>query len=214
MRMKHFLVSALIVLVILAIVGIAYRFFVPGLSSARSEPPGIEVALATWPLHHSVPEAEAARANPLGSDPADVAAGSDLFKQKCEICHAYDGSGKTEIGSGEYPRPPALRAIDVAALSDGEIFYHIRNGIGNTGMPAWQMPDRDIWQLVAFIRKLPQVASPSQERRFPSPAEPAAHYVGSVACQNCHTETYARWAKSRMANVVRDPRQHPDAMKV
>ena len=46
----------------------------------------------------------------------------------------------------------------VTSMSDGEIFYHIRNGIRNTGMPAWQMPDRQIWQLVAFIRHLPRVA--------------------------------------------------------
>jgi hypothetical protein len=115
MRMKHFFVSAFIVLVLLAVVGTAYRSFVPGLSSARSEPPGIEVSLATWLLHHSVPDAEAARTNPLGSDPADVAAGSDLFKKKCEICHAYDGSGKQKSDRGNtrvlrrYARSMSLR---------------------------------------------------------------------------------------------------------
>jgi predicted CXXCH cytochrome family protein len=212
MRLKHHLVATVIVLLLLAAAAVTYRTLVPGLSSARSDPSELEVAIATWLLRHSVPEVEAARTNPLGSDPAEVAAGSDLFKQKCEICHAYDGSGKTEIGSGEYPRPPALRAINVAAVSDGEIFYHIRNGIRNTGMPAWQMPDRDIWQLVAFIRKLPQVALPSQEPGPHSPAASAPQHVGSVACKSCHTETYARWAKSRMANVVRDPREHPDAI--
>jgi mono/diheme cytochrome c family protein len=208
MRLKRSLIATFIILALLAAAGIAYRTFVPGLSSARSEPPELEVAIATWLLHQSVPETEAARTNPLGSDPAEVAAGSDLFKQKCEICHAYDGSGQTEIGSGEYPRPPALRAINVAALSDGEIFYHIRNGIRNTGMPAWQMPDRNIWQLVAFIRKLPQVALPSQEPWPHSPAASTARHVGSAACKNCHTEMYGRWAKSRMSNVVRDPCEH------
>jgi mono/diheme cytochrome c family protein len=126
-------------------------------SRARSEPPGLEVAVATWLLHHSVPEKERTVANPIGSDAADIAAGRDLFKQKCEICHAYDGSGKSEIGAGEYPRPPALHTIDVASMPDGEVFYHIRNGIRNTGMPAWSMPDREIWQLVAFLRHLPGV---------------------------------------------------------
>src|SRR5262249_51838874 len=71
---------------------------------------------------------------------------------------AYDGGGTTEIGAGEYPRPPPLRSMDVASMSYGEIFYHIRNGIRNTGMPAWQLPEREIWQLVAFIRHLPDVA--------------------------------------------------------
>jgi predicted CXXCH cytochrome family protein len=44
-----------------------------------------------------------------------------------------------------------------------------------------------------------------------APATPSA-YVGSAACARCHQETYNRWAKSRMANVVRDPKTHPDAI--
>lgn len=42
-------------------------------------------------------------------------------------------------------------------------------------------------------------------------AQPA-QYVGSVACKACHAEVFTRWSKTRMANVVRDPRQHPDAI--
>jgi predicted CXXCH cytochrome family protein len=40
----------------------------------------------------------------------------------------------------------------------------------------------------------------------------APQYVGSTACQTCHAEVFGRWSKTRMANVVRDPRQHPDAI--
>src|SRR6202035_4974592 len=155
-----------------------------------------------------------ARTNPLRSDRAEIAAGRDLFSQKCEACHGYDGGGKTEIGSGQYPRPPALRSMDVASMSDGEIFYHIRNGIRNTGMPAWQMPDRQIWQLVAFIRHLPEAAPLAVAQGTSGQGEPAAsvRYAGSGACQKCHEDIYARWSKSRMANVVRDPGKHPDAI--
>jgi predicted CXXCH cytochrome family protein len=47
----------------------------------------------------------------------------------------------------------------------------------------------------------------------PGSASPGgAHYVGSAACQTCHQDIYARWSKTRMANVVRDPKQHPDAI--
>jgi predicted CXXCH cytochrome family protein len=40
----------------------------------------------------------------------------------------------------------------------------------------------------------------------------APGYIGSAACKTCHAEVYGRWSKTRMANVVRDPRQHPDAI--
>lgn len=41
---------------------------------------------------------------------------------------------------------------------------------------------------------------------------PSAAYVGSQACQRCHTATYERWSKTRMANVVQDPKVHPEAV--
>jgi len=37
-------------------------------------------------------------------------------------------------------------------------------------------------------------------------------YTGSAACKTCHAATYERWSKTRMANVVRDPKEHPDAI--
>src|SRR5215472_16217997 len=40
---------------------------------------------------------------------------------------------------------------------------------------------------------------------------PAA-YVGSTECRACHPTIYNRWKNTRMANVVRDPKEHPDAI--
>jgi len=56
----------------------------------------------------------------------------------------------------------------------------------------------------AFAQTVPSVGGPN----------PAAvrHYVGSTACKTCHPQIYARWEKTRMANVVRDPKEHPDAI--
>ena len=193
---------------------VAYFEVLPGLSIARNDPPALETSVATWLLHHSVPASDKRKASPLGHDVADVTAGREIFRQKCESCHAYDGGGRTEIGAGTYPRPPVLRAL-VASLTDGEIFYHIRNGIRNTAMPAWNMPDREVWQLVAYVRHLPLIASLDGANVTGwSSAAPAlaAHFVGSAACQQCHAEVFARWSKTRMANVVRDPKVHPDAI--
>ena len=208
---RHRIAIALIV--VLAGVALAagvWRSLLPGLSSARNEPSAAEVLIATWLLQESVPAVAKIMVNPLGGDPADTAAGRNIFRQKCEICHGYDGSGKTEVGAGQYPRPPALQA-NIAAMPDGEIFYHIRNGIRNTGMPAWSMPDIQIWQLVAYLRHLPVVTSMSSDRLVAGTGD-TARYVGSAACRSCHTVIYDRWSKTRMANVVRDPKQHPDAI--
>ena len=198
------------------LLALGVMFFVQilsGLSVARSEPPALEVAVAQWLLKASVPLVDRNRQSPLADDPANVAAGQLVYQQKCETCHAYDGSGRMEMAGGLFPRPPALR--DAASTrTDGEIFYHIRNGIRNTGMPAWDLPDTDIWQLVAYIRQLPVTAAlavaPGASTRL-GPV-PNAQYVGSAACKDCHEEVYGRWEKSLMANVVRDPREYPDAI--
>ena len=39
-----------------------------------------------------------------------------------------------------------------------------------------------------------------------------AQYVGSAVCRTCHTGVYDRWKKTRMANVVLDPKEHPEAI--
>jgi predicted CXXCH cytochrome family protein len=213
MRDSNILKIALVAGAALAVLlGLAYVLVVPGLSVARTEPSALEVRIATYLLRASVPDAAKNVVNPLGAkpDPAAIASGETLFKQKCEICHAYDGGGKTEIGSGILPRPPALRAA-VMTMPDGEVFYHIRNGIRNTAMPAWNFSDNQIWQLVAYIRDLPEVA-PLAAAGAQSGVVPSAQYAGSASCQKCHEEVYARWSKSRMANVVRDPKEHLDAI--
>jgi predicted CXXCH cytochrome family protein len=112
------------------------------------------------------------------------------------------------VGSGTYPVAPPLREV-AGTLTDGEIFYHVKNGIRNTAMPAWPLPDAELWQLVAAVRALPEVAPLAGK---PTGPVPGAHYVGSASCKACHEATYARWSKSLMANVVRDPREHPDAI--
>jgi predicted CXXCH cytochrome family protein len=45
-----------------------------------------------------------------------------------------------------------------------------------------------------------------------SAPSPAAHFVGSEVCAGCHAAIYGRWKKTPMANVVRDPREHPEAI--
>src|ERR1700756_2844000 len=40
----------------------------------------------------------------------------------------------------------------------------------------------------------------------------SAQYAGSSACKTCHANVYQRWSKTRMANVVSDPREHPEVI--
>jgi hypothetical protein len=51
-------------------------------------------------------------------------------------------------------------------ITDGELYWIIKNGIRLTGMPAWGDPgddDRESWGLVAFIRHLPSLTAQEVE---------------------------------------------------
>src|SRR5262245_42076693 len=56
----------------------------------------------------------------------------------------------------------------------------------------------------------------TQGARLPAPgqapAQTQATYVGSARCGDCHPAVYARWSKTRMANVVTDPTAHPEVI--
>ena len=41
---------------------------------------------------------------------------------------------------------------------------------------------------------------------------PPRTYVGSATCADCHQTVYQRWAKTRMANVVTDPKVRPQVI--
>ena len=206
--------GVVIIGLLIVLLGGAYALVMWDGSSSRGEAPRLESTIAQWLLNRTVPTRERDRENPLRakSDAADIGAGRALYRQKCDLCHAYDGSGKTEIGAGQYPRPPDLRGATVQQMTDGELLFHIRNGIRHTGMPAWNLAERQGWQLVLYVRQLPQLSVAPLTLPPQTADVSAAHYVGSAACQDCHREIYDRWKQTRMANVVRDPRQHPDAI--
>ena len=185
-----------------------YKYIRSGGLIARQTPSSVEAATAQWLLNLSVPASAKQLKNPVEATDASLTAGRALYAQKCEVCHGYDGGGKTETGSGLYPPPLDLRGMEVKSRTDGELFYFIQNGIRNTAMPGWRMPDQNLWQLVLFVRNLPQVASTTVQ----AVNRATATFVGSGACKSCHAAVYERWSKTLMANVIRDPKAHPDAI--
>lgn len=206
---------SLVVIVFLAFAAIVagglYAYIRSGGLRASQKPSAAETRVARWAVRLSVPTSAKSMSLPqsMKGSTSDLALGRDLYKEKCEVCHAHDGGGNTQAGTGLYPPPIDLRGVDVKNATDGELFYFIRYGIRNTAMPGWQLPDQDTWRLVAYIRNLPKVATLAPH---PVSLSASASYMGSASCKSCHGEIYQRWQKTRMANVVRDPREHPDAV--
>ena len=179
---------------------------------ANAPVPPWEAALARGVRNLSIPGTEIAKKNPVAANAQFLQEGRNSFLAHCAACHGVDGSGKTPVGANLYPRVPDLRSEPTQRLTDGEIHYIIENGVQLTGMPAWSKAgsEDDIWKLVLFVRNLGPLSP--KEREQQSAMLASAHYTGSQSCEKCHQEIYARWKKTPMANVVRDPHEHPEAI--
>jgi mono/diheme cytochrome c family protein len=157
-------IALVIVVGIIIAVGMVRRGF-----SARAEPSAIEALIARTMRAWAIPSKAKNMKNPLPVTPQNLGAGLEHFADHCATCHANNGSGDTLFGRGLYPKPPDMRTGHTQAMTDGEIYYTIQNGIRLTGMPAFgDQPsenDEGTWQLVHFIRHLPKL-TPEEEQRM------------------------------------------------
>ncbi len=97
---------------------------------------------------------------PALNDPARITQGSGNYNAMCMACHLAPGMAPTELSRGLYPAPPELAKQTVDAA---KAFWVIKHGIKASGMPAWgkSMEDAYIWNMVAFLQKLPTL-TPAQ----------------------------------------------------
>lgn len=182
--------------------------------STAAEPSSIEKFIARTARNFAIPKKARLEANPWKATPSVLNEAREDFIARCAICHGPDGAGQTDIARNLYPKVPDLRLPQTQNLTDGQIRYIIRNGVRLTGMPGWARPhdeqSDDSWKLVLFIRDLHQLTK--QEQVQQASTSKSARYVGSQSCAKCHEQIYNHWRKTPMANVVRDPREHPDAI--
>ena len=182
--------------------------------SAASEPSTLEKIVARAVRNLSIPRRARNETNPWKATPENLTDARERFLARCAICHGNDGSGLTKVGRDVYPRVPDLRSSQTQSLTDGQLHYIIENGVRLTAMPAWGNPhdelEDDSWRLVLFIRSLRPLVP--EEVAQENQTAGSARYVGSKSCAKCHAEIYEHWKKTPMANVVRDPREHPEAI--
>lgn len=162
---------------------LGYQLFDAGFS-ARTEPHPIEVFLARQARRFAIPVERRNMPNPIPFSPEVLKEALAHFADHCAICHDHNGSGQTPIGMNVYPRAMDLRLADTQSMSDGELFWVIRNGISLTAMPAWgegdPEQDKHSWKLVHFIRHLPQL-TPEELVRLKALSPKAKHHLEEEA---------------------------------
>jgi mono/diheme cytochrome c family protein len=109
--------------------------------------------------------------NPVQPTAENLSLGLNHFEEHCATCHGLSGKADTE--KGKAVGAADLTANEVQSQSDADLFRVISTGVAGTAMPAFAKThsDTEIWQIVAFLRKLPTLTN--EERAKLEAAVPA-----------------------------------------
>ena len=113
----------------------------------------------------SAPPESLALDNPLRPTPEHLAAARALYHRTakplaCAQCHGEKGDGLGPLAAAYEPPPRNFTCAETMdTISDGQLFWIIRNG-ASAGMPAYGAPsDEEVWQLVLLLREFAETGS-------------------------------------------------------
>ena len=143
----------------ITVIIISIAIWVSGVSLAFADKPD----KAQCPQNRTTadaPEKYSGLKNPLEATEKRMKKGEVLYMDtaqpmQCLHCHGARGDGTGELGL--QADPPARNftcAETMKNISDGQMFWAIKNGIEGTAMPAYpDLADWQIWVLVHFVRQ-------------------------------------------------------------
>ena len=161
---KQLLVMAGATIGAVVIGGVAFLY--SGLYPMGADDPHYDVT--TWALE-TLRDNSIARATHNIDVPQDLSDVGRLLKggadynDMCAGCHLKPDKSESDFTLGLYPVPPNLADIsqtgDNAKATDQRNFWIIKHGIKASGMPAWAPghDDERIWNMVAFLKRLPDL---------------------------------------------------------
>ena len=98
--------------------------------------------------------------NPLDVNAKRLKKGEALYMDmakpmQCLHCHGARGDGTGELGLQANPRARNFTCLEtMKSISDGQMFWAIKNGIKGTAMPAYpELVDWQIWALIHYVRQ-------------------------------------------------------------
>lgn len=169
--MKKFLAGLILGLV--AVPLLVYTYFVTGrapvATSAEAMP--FEKMLAHRALAAHV-EKEMPKSAPFTPDESSYAAGAQVYRQHCAVCHGFPGASPSAIAKGMYPKPPELfRGKGVTDDEPGETYWKVANGIRLTGMPAFSqsLSETQMWQVSQLLANADKLPDPVKQALAAAP---------------------------------------------
>jgi len=105
------------------------------------------------PPQLAIPADAARMVNPITPTPESQARAKKMYSYECAMCHGENGNGKGDLVADmklvlkDYTNPAALKD-----LSDGEIFYIIKNGKGRMPSEGDRAKVEELWNYVVLVR--------------------------------------------------------------
>lgn len=130
-------------------------------------------ALSDW----SAPAQARQMPNPVSATPQTIAAGMNIYMDRCQNCHGEYGNGKGSRADKLSVQPSDFTdAHAMNAQTDGELFWKISEG--HRPMPSFKkkLSEEERWQLVDFIRTFSQGGGAA-----PTPAASSPAALGKAA---------------------------------
>ena len=108
---------------------------------------------APAPPQPIVPADIAKMTNPVKPTPESLAYAKKMYGYDCAMCHGDNGDGKGDLAVEQ--KMTTKNFTDPAALkdmTDGELFYVIKNGRGSMPGEADRVKTDGIWNMVVLVR--------------------------------------------------------------
>jgi len=101
----------------------------------------------------AVPADAAKMVNPVKPTPQSLAQAKKMYGYDCAMCHGANGNGKGEVAVDmKMTLKDYTNAADLKDISDGEIFYIIKNGKGQMSGEGDRVKADEIWNMVVVVR--------------------------------------------------------------
>lgn len=90
---------------------------------------------------------------------ANKANGKKLYQKKakpmaCKMCHGAKGGGDGKLGKALKPSPRDFTCKKtMKKVSAGQMYWIIKNGSKGTGMAPMKLKDKEIWDVIKYIRE-------------------------------------------------------------
>jgi mono/diheme cytochrome c family protein len=135
----------------------------------RSERPLVEGAVARGALDQdALVSSKDSNAFPLPVNQELLDRGAERYDIFCSVCHGKLGDGNGMVVQRGFRRPPSYHIDRLRQAPHGYFYDVITNGFGAMPDYATQIPPRDRWAIIAYIRAL-QLSQHAPAAELPAP---------------------------------------------